>query len=157
MPTTRCGGGSRTPRSSPQDQAQTDRADTLFVHDLDPGPLRNRLLAALSHNDFQFLQPHLGLVQFAQGDVLYEVGAEVDQVFFPVSGMVSFVMMRDGKAIETATVGREGVVGAMSGFGLHTMKVRAIAHASLVLRLRAIRRTLGVLSEKPPSLERGRL
>jgi CRP-like cAMP-binding protein len=42
--------------------------------------------------------------------------------------MVSLVVvMRDGKAIETATVGREGVVGAMSGLGLHTSWVRAIA------------------------------
>jgi CRP-like cAMP-binding protein len=98
------------------------------VHDIDPGPLSNKLLAALPRNDFQLLLAHLALVQFAQGDVLYEAGAEVDQVYFPVSGMISLVVvMRDGRAIETATVGREGVVGAMSGLGLHTMKVRAIA------------------------------
>jgi CRP-like cAMP-binding protein len=60
--------------------------------------------------------------------VLCEPGKEVDQVYFPLSGMVSLVVvMRDGKAIETATVGREGVVGAMSGLGLHTSWVRAIA------------------------------
>jgi CRP-like cAMP-binding protein len=95
---------------------------------IDPGPLSNKLLAALPRNDFQLLLAHLALVQFAQGDVLYEAGAEVDQVYFPVSGMVSLVVvMRDGRAVETATVGREGVVGAMSGLGLHTMKVRAIA------------------------------
>ena len=42
--------------------------------------------------------------------------------------MVSLVvLMRDGKAIETATVGREGVAGAMSGIGLHVSWVRAIA------------------------------
>ena len=98
------------------------------MHAIDPGPLSNRLLAGLPRNDFQFLQPHLALMQFAQGDVLYEAGADVDQVYFPVSGMVSLVVvMRDGKAIETATVGREGVVGAMSGLGLHNIKVRAIA------------------------------
>ena len=34
--------------------------------------------------------------------------------------------MRDGKAIETATVGREGVVGAMAGLGLYKSLVRAI-------------------------------
>jgi CRP-like cAMP-binding protein len=42
--------------------------------------------------------------------------------------MISLVIvMRDGKAIETATVGREGVFGAMSGLGLHLSRVRAIA------------------------------
>ena len=35
--------------------------------------------------------------------------------------------MKDGKAIETATVGREGVVGAMAGLGLHSSRVRALA------------------------------
>jgi hypothetical protein len=34
--------------------------------------------------------------------------------------------MRDGKAIETATVGREGVVGAMAGLGLYKSLVRII-------------------------------
>jgi CRP-like cAMP-binding protein len=98
------------------------------VHAIDPGPLSNKLLAALPRNDFQLLLGHLALVQFPQGEVLYEAGAEVDQVYFPVSGMVSLVVvMRDGKAIETATVGREGVVGAMSGLGLHVTHVRAIA------------------------------
>ena len=42
--------------------------------------------------------------------VLYESDDEVDEVYFPLSGMISLlVVMRDGKAIETATVGREGV------------------------------------------------
>jgi hypothetical protein len=36
-------------------------------------------------------------------------------------------VMRDGKAIETATVGREGVVGAMAGLGWYTSMVRRSA------------------------------
>jgi CRP-like cAMP-binding protein len=97
------------------------------VHAIDPGPARNKLLAALPRTDFQFLAPHLTTLQLAQGTVLSESGNEVDEVYFPLSGMVSLVVvMRDGKAIETATVGREGVVGAMSGLGLHTSWVRAI-------------------------------
>ena len=57
----------------------------------------------LPQKDFQFLLPHLTSVQHAQGDVLFEAGSEVDQVYFPLSGMVSIVVvMRDGKAVETA-------------------------------------------------------
>jgi CRP-like cAMP-binding protein len=98
------------------------------VHAIDPGPLSNRLLASLPHKELQRLLPHLVAVQFPQGAVLSEAGDEVDQVYFPLAGMVSMVVvMRDGKAIETATVGREGVVGAMSGIGLHISRVRAIA------------------------------
>ena len=98
------------------------------MHAIDPGPASNKLLAALSRTDFQLLAPHLTTLQLAQGRVLYEAGNEVDEVYFPLSGMISLVVvMRDGKAIETATVGREGVVGGMSGLGLHTTWVRAIA------------------------------
>jgi CRP-like cAMP-binding protein len=95
------------------------------VHAIDPGAASNKLLSALPRDDFQLLLPNLTTIQFAQGTVLCEPGKEVDQVYFPLSGMVSLVVvMRDGKAIETATVGREGVVGAMSGLGLHTFASR---------------------------------
>src|SRR5436190_13000997 len=40
-------------------------------------------------------------------------------------------VMRDGKAIETATVGREGVVGAMAGLGLYRSLVRAVVQLPL--------------------------
>ena len=41
-------------------------------------------------------------------------------IYFPSGGMFSLLaVMRDGKAIETATVGREGVIGAMAGLGLY--------------------------------------
>jgi CRP-like cAMP-binding protein len=36
------------------------------------------------------------------------------------------VVMHDGKAVETATVGREGVVGAMAGLGLYKSAVRVV-------------------------------
>jgi CRP-like cAMP-binding protein len=92
-----------------------------------PNPLSNTLLAALPGQDFELLKPHMVVAPEAQGTVLCEVDHEVDQVHFPVSGMISLVVvMRDGKAIETATVGREGVFGAMAGLGLHTSHVRAI-------------------------------
>ena len=97
------------------------------MHAIDPGPASNKLLAALPRTDFQLLAPQLTTLQLAQGTMLYEAGDEVDEVYFPLSGMVSMVVvMQDGKAIETATVGREGVVGAMSGLGQHISRVRAI-------------------------------
>jgi CRP-like cAMP-binding protein len=59
--------------------------------------------------------------------VLNETGNEVDQVYFPHSGMLSLLaVLRNGKAIETATVGREGVVGAMAGLGLYKSLVRVV-------------------------------
>ena len=81
---------------------------------------------------FSLLQPHLTVVACQQNTVLLEAGDEVDQVYFPHNGMLSLLaVMRDGKAIETATVGREGVVGAMSGLGLYRSMVRVVVQLSM--------------------------
>src|SRR5258706_3366925 len=42
-------------------------------------------------------------------------------------------VLRDGKAIETATVGREGVVGAMAGFGLYRSLVRVMVQLPMAV------------------------
>ena len=90
-------------------------------------PLDNKLLASLPRDDFDRLLPHLSTVSLQQGVVLFESGDEVDQVYFPHHGMLSLLaVLRDGKAIETATVGREGVVGAMAGLGLYKSLVRVV-------------------------------
>ena len=90
-------------------------------------PLDNKLLASLPRQDFDRLAPHLSTHSMAQGIVLTEAGDEVDQIYFPHYGMLSLLaVLRDGKAIETATVGREGVVGAMAGLGLHKSLVRVV-------------------------------
>src|ERR1700692_2828965 len=90
-------------------------------------PLDNKLLVSLPRDHFDRLLPHLSAVSLQQGVVLYEAGDEVDQVYFPQFGMLSLLaVLRDGKAIETATVGREGVVGAMAGLGLYKSLVRVV-------------------------------
>jgi CRP-like cAMP-binding protein len=105
------------------------------VHTIDLGPRRNKLLASLPREDFELLIPQLSSVQLAQGTVLAEPSVEVDQVYFPLSGAVSLlVVMRNGKTIETGTVGREGVVGAMSGIASCEWQVRAIAKLPMFAR-----------------------
>ena len=95
-------------------------------------PLDNKLLASLPRDHFERLQPHLVTIPLPQGDVLTEAGDEVDQIYFPHYGMLSLLaVLRDGKAIETATVGREGVVGAMAGLGLYKSLVRVVAQMPL--------------------------
>jgi CRP-like cAMP-binding protein len=90
-------------------------------------PLDNKLIASLPRDHFDRLQLHLSTVSLQQGSVLFEAGDEVDQIYFPHDGMLSLLaVLRDGKAIETATVGREGVVGAMAGLGLYKSLVRVV-------------------------------
>jgi CRP-like cAMP-binding protein len=87
---------------------------------------RTAVLSALPRKQLDLLAPYLTTKELAQGIVLLETGEEFDRVYFPHSGMLSLlvVMLRDGKAIEVATVGREGVVGAMAGLGLYRSSVR---------------------------------
>jgi CRP-like cAMP-binding protein len=97
------------------------------VHSPHSGPADNKLLASLPRTQFNLLLPHLTTVSLPQGSTALESGEEVDQVYFPHDGMMSLLtVMRDGKAIETATVGREGVVGAMAGLGLYKSLVRIV-------------------------------
>jgi CRP-like cAMP-binding protein len=93
-----------------------------------PGvPLDNKLLSTLPRDQLDLLAPHLSTKQLAQGLVLLEAGEEFDRVYFPHSGMLSLlVVLSDGKGIEVATVGREGVVGAMAGLGLYRSLVRVV-------------------------------
>ena len=102
------------------------------MHAPSTSPLDNKLLATLPRKDFDLLAIHLVQVSLPQGEVVFETGAEVDQVYFPQGGMFSLLaVMRDGKAIETATVGREGVVGAMAGLGLYKSLVRVTVQLPL--------------------------
>jgi CRP-like cAMP-binding protein len=75
----------------------------------------NRLLAALSPDDFELLRPHLRSVDLVQGVLLVEGGDQIDQVYFPNSGVISLVVrLESGAMVEVAMVGNDGVFGAFS-------------------------------------------
>jgi len=102
------------------------------LHTPTASSLDNKLLAKLPRGDFETLAAHLTHVSLPQGQIVYEAGDEVDYIYFPSGGMFSLLaVMRDGKAIETATVGREGVIGAMAGLGLYNSLVRAVVQLPL--------------------------
>ena len=91
----------------------------------------NKLLAALPHDDLKLLESQLTPAPMKQRVLVFDVGDEVEHVTFPLGGMISLlVVLNNGEAVETATVGREGVVGAMAGLGLHTSRVRAMVQLS---------------------------
>ncbi|MGH6837786.1 MAG: Crp/Fnr family transcriptional regulator [Methylocella sp.] len=94
---------------------------------------QNRLLAALSPPDHSLLAPHLKELSFELGLLLQEAGEPVQHIYFPQQGMISLLaVMSDGQGIETATVGNEGVIGAMSGFSARRGFTRAVVQAPLV-------------------------
>ncbi len=76
----------------------------------------NLWIAALEPADRQRIEPHLNERPFSQGQVLYDAGESVDEVWFPMSGVVSLMTLVDGgRMIETAAIGREGLVGVTCG------------------------------------------
>jgi CRP-like cAMP-binding protein len=76
----------------------------------------NRLLKALTPSDLSYLEPRLKRSSLVLGKTLSAPGEEIEHVYFPVSGMVSLLtVMRTGESIETAIIGKEGVVGASIG------------------------------------------
>ena len=75
----------------------------------------NRILNAPPQNIFAAVEPHLRHVDLPFGMVVAETEREVDRVYFPSTGVVSLVVeMTVGDMIETAMVGRDGVVNGTS-------------------------------------------
>ncbi len=60
----------------------------------------------------------LRVVPLMVNQVLYELGDQIDHVYFPVDAVVSrLAIMEDGTTIETSMVGREGLVGMSTILG----------------------------------------
>src|SRR5262249_54294418 len=87
----------------------------------------NRFLAALPPHDFSMLAPHLRTIALERGVMLHDVGEEIEHVYFPHTGMVSLVaIMQSGAAVETATIGRWGLIGASAGLGARWTVARSV-------------------------------
>ena len=88
---------------------------------------RNRLLAALPPKDFSIIASDLKDISLDQGLVLQEAGEPVEHVYFPQTGMISLLaVMQDGREVETATIGREGGVGTITGLGSRISPHRSV-------------------------------
>ncbi|WP_374276031.1 Crp/Fnr family transcriptional regulator [Brevundimonas sp.] len=75
-------------------------------------PFGNRFLDALSAEDRRVLAPRLRGAVLETDRIIIDQGAPVDEVHFPVDAqLANQVRFADGRAIETAVVGREGVSG----------------------------------------------
>jgi len=87
----------------------------------------NRFLAILPPHDFSLLAPHLRTIALERGVMLHDVGEEIEHVYFPRTGMVSLVaVMQSGATVETATIGRSGVIGASAGLSARSTFGRAV-------------------------------
>ncbi len=78
----------------------------------------NELLAALPPAERAHLLRDARTRRVEPGDVLYEPGRPLTTVSFPITAVVSLLaVLGDGSAVEVATIGREGLVGAFTFLG----------------------------------------
>jgi CRP-like cAMP-binding protein len=73
---------------------------------------RNRLLAGVPEDELTVLAPDFEVVTLGLKDCMYREDEPIEHVFFPITGILSLVsQMKDGRGVEIATVGNEGMVG----------------------------------------------
>ena len=89
--------------------------ENLAVSRPSPGratPNANHLLAALPADDYARLAPLLEDVSLKLKQIIHRSGDPVRHVYFPGNGFCSVLMtLEDGRMVEVATIGREGMVG----------------------------------------------
>ncbi|HEY4306567.1 MAG TPA: Crp/Fnr family transcriptional regulator [Gemmatimonadaceae bacterium] len=101
--------------------------DSVQIPTTDQTLTGNRLLDSLPSAELNLLRSHTELGSLNRHETLYEPGSTITTIHFPVDGIVSLVcMMKDGGGVETATIGREGIVGGGVFHGVFTATQQAI-------------------------------
>jgi CRP-like cAMP-binding protein len=79
----------------------------------------NRLLAAMPPAEWSIAHEAFDTTSFSPGETLWDVDDPVPLIYFPVSGVLSaVVVMDDGSTIEALLVGAEGAAGISAAFGV---------------------------------------
>jgi hypothetical protein len=91
---------------------------------------KNSLLAALPGLEWRRWQPLLEKVEMPLGRVLYESGATLAHVYFPITSIVSLLYVTDGASAEIAVVGNEGLVGISLFMGGESTSGRAVVQSA---------------------------
>jgi CRP-like cAMP-binding protein len=92
---------------------------------------RNRLLASLPPEEWKRWAPLLERVDMPLGQVLYEPGATLGYVYFPLTAIVSLLyVMENGASAEIAVVGNEGIVGVSLFMGGESTPSRAVVQSA---------------------------
>jgi len=106
------------------------------VRDTSP---KNRILSALTEDDFNHLRPNLCGVPLPHKGVLYEQNALIEHVYFIEEGVASVLAVTgNGAMSEVGMIGTEGVVGVSALLGARTSAQHVIVQVpGLALRIDA--------------------
>jgi CRP-like cAMP-binding protein len=95
------------------------------------GLKRNHLLASLPDAEWKRWAPMLERIDMPLGHVLYESGATLGYVYFPLTSIVSLLyVMENGASAEIAVVGNEGLVGVSLFMGGESTPSRAVVQSA---------------------------
>lgn len=87
----------------------------------------NRLLNLLPEPDRARLMSQMTRVPLTRKQVLHKGGDVVRQIYFPNDGVCSMTtVMRDGRMVEVATIGNEGLLGIGAIFGHETLNSESL-------------------------------
>ena len=102
-------------------------------------PGQNRILSGLTRDLQIRLVPRMEKLGLAVRQVLYEPHARIGHVYFPLSGVLSLVVvMTSGESVEVTTVGNEGILGTPVFLGAGSSPMKAFCQvAGQALRMRA--------------------
>jgi CRP-like cAMP-binding protein len=94
-------------------------------------PRQNHLLAALPAEVYARLLPHLQVTPMPLGWPVYEIGDQMEKMYFPTSCIVSLLhTMKDGTPAEIALVGSDGVVGTAVLMGGSITPTRGVVQSA---------------------------
>lgn len=107
--------------------------------DITGGSIKNFALLSVPEDEFALLKPHLEPVEIPTRRILHEAGERIHFAYFLNDGLASLVVLtKDGRSVEIAIVGREGVVGTPLGVNLHRGPYRVIMQIpGRVLRIKS--------------------
>jgi CRP-like cAMP-binding protein len=92
-----------------------------------PTQTANRILNALTRDEFERLSLYLEYVKMPLGEVLCRPNEPITHVYFPNSGAVSLVStFEDGDSVEVGMVGNEGMFGVCAFLGSIATPLEAI-------------------------------
>jgi CRP-like cAMP-binding protein len=91
------------------------------------GPVNNSILQSIPDREYDLFRAHLEPLELPRQFILHEAGEAIDFAYFLNQGMASLVVLTgDGRSVEVAIMGREGIVGTPLGVGLTREPHRAV-------------------------------
>jgi CRP-like cAMP-binding protein len=95
--------------------------------DLSGAVVANEILTSIPESEYNLVRPDLEAIQLPHQQILQESGEKIEYAYFLNDGLASLVVLTtDGRSVEVAVVGREGMVGTPLAVGLHRGPYRGI-------------------------------